>query len=162
MVGIWQPNNSFTFTASIGHWQCDFSDDQLIRIRPVDPTIQHLPELPHHSIWLSHLDNFFKSHGKILPPYTIPKTGTAFQHRVWEYLSRIPAGHTQTYQTIADKLGTWPRPIGQACRVNPFPLIIPCHRVVAKTGLGGYMGPNESGLAIKRQLLALEQEAING
>jgi methylated-DNA-[protein]-cysteine S-methyltransferase len=66
--------------------------------------------------------------------------GTAFQKRVWECLLEIPIGSTKTYGQIASKLKTSARAVGNACRANPIPIIVPCHRVVSATGLGGYCG----------------------
>jgi methylated-DNA-[protein]-cysteine S-methyltransferase len=83
--------------------------------------------------------------------------GTPFQRRVWEVLSRIPAGRARTYGEIARELGTSARAVGAACRANPLPILVPCHRVVAADGLGGYSG-NRGGrwLESKRWLLAHE------
>lgn len=69
--------------------------------------------------------------------------GTEFQRAVWEGLRRIPPGQTRTYRDVAAALGKpgAARAVGQANRVNPLPLVVPCHRVVASDGsLGGYMG----------------------
>ncbi|MEW5943005.1 MAG: methylated-DNA--[protein]-cysteine S-methyltransferase [Pseudomonadota bacterium] len=80
--------------------------------------------------------------------------GTAFQHKVWQALQEIPAGRTLTYGELAAKLDSAPRAVGQACGANPIPVIIPCHRVLARHGLGGFM--NSTGgdpLSIKRWLL---------
>jgi len=66
--------------------------------------------------------------------------GTAFQSRVWEALREIPPGCTVTYGELAWKLGTSARAIGGACRANPCPIVVPCHRVVASKGLGGFAG----------------------
>lgn len=83
--------------------------------------------------------------------------GTAFQNKVWQALSQIPYGKTQTYSAIAKKLSSAARAVGGACRNNPFPLLIPCHRVVSISGLGGYSGCTEGPLmAIKTKLLAYE------
>jgi methylated-DNA-[protein]-cysteine S-methyltransferase len=83
--------------------------------------------------------------------------GTAFQCKVWREICRIRSGDTQTYLSIARKLGTAPRPIGGACGANRIPLVIPCHRVVSTTGLGGFMNArNGSPLEIKKWLLAHE------
>jgi methylated-DNA-[protein]-cysteine S-methyltransferase len=83
--------------------------------------------------------------------------GTPFQQRVWAALRAIPAGRTRTYGELAAELGTSARAVGGACRANPCPVLVPCHRVVAATGLGGFAG-DRSGrkLAIKRWLLAHE------
>lgn len=64
--------------------------------------------------------------------------GTPFQMRVRQAICRIPAGEIRYYSELARDLGSSARAIGQACGANPFPLIIPCHRVLAKTGLGGF------------------------
>ncbi|MGD8783676.1 MAG: methylated-DNA--[protein]-cysteine S-methyltransferase [Thioalkalispiraceae bacterium] len=66
--------------------------------------------------------------------------GTEFQKRVWAKLQKIPVGKTLTYGDLSKQLGSSPRAIGNACRANPIPLIIPCHRVVAKSGIGGFGG----------------------
>lgn len=66
--------------------------------------------------------------------------GTAFQQQVWAYLQRIPAGRVESYGEVAKALGSGAQAVGNACRANPIPLFIPCHRVVAANGLGGYGG----------------------
>ena len=85
---------------------------------------------------------------------------TAFQARVRAAMQDIPYGQTRSYGELAHSAGGAPRAIGQACGANPLPLVVPCHRVVAANGLGGYSGGK--GLATKRQLLALEGNAIAG
>ncbi|MEW6518372.1 MAG: MGMT family protein [Thermodesulfobacteriota bacterium] len=82
--------------------------------------------------------------------------GTPFQQRVWELISQIPFGETRTYGQLAQALGhkTLARGVGQACGANPIALLIPCHRVVGHTGLGGFGG----GIALKQRLLDLEKE----
>jgi methylated-DNA-[protein]-cysteine S-methyltransferase len=80
--------------------------------------------------------------------------GTVYRQAVWAALRAIPAGQTCTYKDIARVAGGSPRSVGGANAANPIPILIPCHRVVATAGLGGYSG-NE-GLATKRALLALE------
>ena len=85
--------------------------------------------------------------------------GTPFQAEVWRALSEIPYGETASYREIAEKIGR-PRAcraVGMACRRNPLPIIIPCHRVIGKDGsLTGY----EGGLAVKECLLRLEQGGV--
>jgi len=88
--------------------------------------------------------------------------GTAFQRKVWSALRQIPLGQTKTYGELARDLNTSPRALANACRENPFPLIIPCHRVLAKTGIGGYAGEVTGKLiAIKRALLQYEQMILD-
>ncbi len=84
--------------------------------------------------------------------------GTELQQKIWQTLRTIPCGTVKTYGELAKQLGTSPRVIGNACRSNPIPVIIPCHRVVAQNGLGGYCGA-ESGkmLDTKQWLLRHEQ-----
>jgi|BEDMetMinimDraft_2_1075160.scaffolds.fasta_scaffold05929_2 methylated-DNA-[protein]-cysteine S-methyltransferase len=81
--------------------------------------------------------------------------GTAFQLRVWQALRTIPPGEVLTYGALARRLGTSPRAVGQANAANPLPIFIPCHRVVAESGLGGYSGGG--GLATKSWLLEHER-----
>ncbi len=83
--------------------------------------------------------------------------GTPYQQRVWKYLARIPAGRPMTYGEVAARLGSGPRAVGGACRSNPVPIVIPCHRVIAASAVGGYCG-NMRGrmLHAKRWLLRHE------
>jgi len=83
--------------------------------------------------------------------------GTPYQRRVWQALRAIPYGETRSYIDIARTAGGSARSVGQANGNNPIPIIIPCHRVLATTHLGGYSGGD--GLATKRWLLALEARA---
>ncbi|MEJ2529004.1 MAG: methylated-DNA--[protein]-cysteine S-methyltransferase, partial [Gammaproteobacteria bacterium] len=64
--------------------------------------------------------------------------GSDFQQLVWRALAKIKPGSVRTYGEIARELHTSPRAVGNACRSNPVPLIIPCHRVVAAAGIGGF------------------------
>jgi methylated-DNA-[protein]-cysteine S-methyltransferase len=81
-------------------------------------------------------------------------TGTPFRLRVWEQLRQIPYGQVISYGELARRVGkpTAARAVGGANHHNPIPILIPCHRVVAADGLGGYGG----GAPLKRTLLALE------
>ena len=83
--------------------------------------------------------------------------GTVFQQRVWHALGEIPSGTTKTYAELAKQLHTGPRAVGNACRSNPIPIIIPCHRVVARNSLGGFGGEQQGKLLdIKKWLLRHE------
>lgn len=85
-------------------------------------------------------------------------SGTPFQQRVWQQLQAIPYGHVLSYGTLAKQLGTSARAIGGACRANPIPVIVPCHRVVAANDIGGFAGDRHGGMvSIKQWLLAHEQ-----
>lgn len=84
--------------------------------------------------------------------------GTPFQIKVWEALRQIPSGETVSYGDLAHLLKTSPRAIGNACRANRIPVIIPCHRVVGKTGWGGFSGQRTGQfLQIKKWLLQHER-----
>ena len=85
--------------------------------------------------------------------------GTEYRRSVWRALCEIPYGRTCSYKDIASRVGGSPRSVGQANGHNPIPLIIPCHRVVAGTHVGGYSGGD--GLPTKRWLLALENPSRN-
>lgn len=80
--------------------------------------------------------------------------GSAFEQRVWAAMQRIPYRKTQCYGDLAAAIGSAARAVGGACGRNPIPIVIPCHRVLAKAGLGGYSG--QGGLATKQTLLSLE------
>lgn len=99
------------------------------------------------------------------PHYTVQlrytMTGTPFQKRVWQALCKIPRGQTVTYGELAHTLKTSARAIGNACRRNPLPLIVPCHRIVSKQGLGGFAGAIDGELIeIKQWLLDKEMLTI--
>jgi len=85
--------------------------------------------------------------------------GTAFQHKVWKAIAAILLGQTLTYGQIARQIASAPRAVGQACGANFYPLIIPCHRVTAANGLGGFANQGDANsypLQIKRWLLTHE------
>ena len=84
--------------------------------------------------------------------------GTSFQIQVWEEIKEIPCGETRSYKQIAEAIGQPKsiRAVANACGKNPYPIIIPCHRVVKSDGsLGGYSG--KGGINKKRELLRKEQ-----
>ena len=82
--------------------------------------------------------------------------GTVFQRRVWQAISAISCGQVLTYGDIAAQIGSGPRAVANACGANHLPLIIPCHRVVAKNGIGGFMSGQQDGVKIKTWLLKHE------
>jgi methylated-DNA-[protein]-cysteine S-methyltransferase len=84
--------------------------------------------------------------------------GTEYQQRVWQAVRTIPRGSTMSYQDVARAIGSAPRPVGTACGANRIPLLVPCHRVVASSGLGGFMHARAGQpLEIKRWLLRHER-----
>ncbi len=86
--------------------------------------------------------------------------GTPLQRGVWDAMCAIPRGRTRTYGEIARELRAEARDVGQACGDNRLPLVIPCHRVVAADGIGGFAHATEGYLIdVKRWLLAHEAAA---
>src|SRR5206468_11860046 len=89
----------------------------------------------------------------------LASVGTLYQQRVWNAIASIPRGHVRTYGDLARLLESAPRAVGQACGANWFPLVVPCHRVTAAGGLGGFASnDDENGfqLGVKRWLLRHE------
>jgi methylated-DNA-[protein]-cysteine S-methyltransferase len=83
--------------------------------------------------------------------------GTEFQCRVWREIAKISVGKTNTYKELAQRLKSAPRPVGGACGKNRLPLLIPCHRVLASNGIGGFMHARAGDpITIKKWLLAHE------
>jgi len=91
--------------------------------------------------------------------FTLPLAprGSSFQQQFYRTLCAIPYGETRTYGALAAELGVSAQAIGQACGANPIPILIPCHRVLAATGLGGFSGAG--GVETKVALLRLEGAA---
>jgi len=95
----------------------------------------------------------------------LASAGTAFQQRVWQAIATVPCGSTRTYGDLAQTLRSAPRAVGQACGANPFPIVVPCHRIVARSkafngGIGGFSNATDGYLLdIKRWLLAREADA---
>lgn len=80
--------------------------------------------------------------------------GTDFQKRVWKTVHDIPSGSVLSYKDVAKKIGSAPRPVGSACGANLIPILIPCHRVVASQGIGGFMHSRRGApIDVKRWLL---------
>lgn len=132
-------------------------DDILIGIDFLTaPAMQHTPHTGIAGETAGQLQAYFRDprSGFNLP---LAPAGTAFQYRVWAAMRRIPAGETCSYGELARRLGSSARAIGGACRANPIPVVIPCHRVIATHGIGGFMGAVAgAGLRIKQDLLAHE------
>ncbi len=135
---------------SISHNQVlgvEFLYEHILQVTPHDPFVREVQ---------SQLQRYFQADfgGFSLP---LDLVGSDFQQRVWRALARIKPGSVRTYGEIAHELNSSPRAVGNACRSNPVPLIIPCHRVVAASGIGGFAGATAGRrLEIKRWLLAHE------
>ena len=132
--------------------------DRILELRflpPATPTLAPETALAEQAAaqitaWLDDPDRAFD-----LP---LAESGTPFQRRVWAAIATIPRGTHRNYGSIASELGSAARAVGQACGANPFPIVVPCHRVVAAGGgLGGFA--NSTGgylLDTKRWLLRFE------
>jgi methylated-DNA-[protein]-cysteine S-methyltransferase len=85
-------------------------------------------------------------------------TGTPFQRKVWAQIAAIPCGATRSYGEVATAIHSGPRAVGNACGANPYPLVVPCHRVLAANhGLGGFARQRGGFLLdVKRWLLQHE------
>ena len=104
----------------------------------------------------SALQNYFD--GAPLPgDLPLQPHGSAYRQRVWQALLQIPPGQTRTYVEISQIAGGSARSVGGANAANPIAIFIPCHRVVAVAGLGGYSFAD--GLQTKQKLLDLERGA---
>jgi methylated-DNA-[protein]-cysteine S-methyltransferase len=142
---------SLSLPSPVGQLTIDEEDDAIVAIRWADEPAGNgsplLTEAAHQ------LDAYFA--GK-LSHFDLPlaPAGSAFEARVWSAMQLIPYGETRSYGDLASAVGSAPRPVGRACGRNPIPIVIPCHRVLARGGLGGYSGAG--GLATKQRLLALE------
>ena len=94
-------------------------------------------------------------------PFELPlaQLGSVFQRKVWAAIAQIARGQVRTYGDVARLIGSAPRAVGQACGANWFPILIPCHRVTAASGLGGFAHHDDATgfhLGVKRWLLAHE------
>ena len=142
-------------------------DDKLLEIRfynsiendEIADDVEEKCDLPIFHDTELQLNEYFRGKRK---SFSIPMTldGTEFQQKVWKQLQLIPFGETISYQELAERVGDRKkaRAVGNANGKNPIPIIVPCHRVIAKDGsLGGFGG----GLPIKRYLLELEGIVLN-
>lgn len=87
----------------------------------------------------------------------LPQDGTEHQLKVWSALTKIPKGTVLTYGELAKQIGSSARAIGNACRRNPIPIVVPCHRIVAANDIGGFAGAKDGQLLnIKKILLKHE------
>lgn len=136
----------------IGLLELEIKDETLVALRIVSGTSASTHS--HDDTRIRHwLDTYFAGREPDFVPSIAPH-GTAFQRRVWQELLTVPYGQTVTYGELAKRLGCRsPQAVGQAVARNPIAIVIPCHRVVASDGIGGYA----YGSDIKRRLLSIEK-----
>ena len=142
---------SLSLRSPVGALTIDERDDRIVAIRWAEtPAGNGSPLLAEAARQLA---AYFEGR---LSRFDLPlaSAGTLFDQRVRAAMQAIPYGETRTYGELAHLTDSGPRAIGGACGRNPVPIIVPCHRVLARGGLGGYSGG--VGLPTKRWLLALE------
>ena len=145
-----------TYNSPIGNIGLLIKDDNLILISLINPMLKGLDAMKDSKSFkdiITQLDEyFFEGRKKFDVAFKISTTN--FRLKVYQEMQKIPYGKSITYSDLASKVGSPKafRAVGTACGKNPLPLIIPCHRVKAQSGLGGFTG----GLNIKRFLLSLE------
>lgn len=131
---------------------CD--EQQVTRIEFLEPCAEQAPNTALAADAVRQLRAYLADPGFVFD-LPLKPAGTDFQRRVWAYIAAIPLGQTHTYGQLALAIQNAPRAVGQACGANPYPLVVPCHRVIAAGGgLGGF---NRHGggflLDVKRWLL---------
>ena len=143
-------------TSGAGTWGVEGTDEGITRLylpnQPVRASSGATPNVVADAV--AQLEEYFRGDRTVFNVTRAPTTATPFQRDVWDALRRIPYGHVQTYGDVAAAINRprAHRAVGNANHANPWPIIVPCHRVVASTGLGGYGG----GELVKRFLLELE------
>lgn len=141
-----------SYKSPVGNLVISAEDDAVIALDWSDEKFDSKAEVLKEAV--KQLEEYFAGKRK---DFDLPleADGTEFSCKVWEQMLEIPFGKFISYQDIADKLKSHPRAVGMACGKNPIPIIIPCHRVLAKSGkLNGYSGGD--GIETKRKLLVLE------
>ncbi len=149
-------SESSVINSPIGKLEIVIADNLLVKIGLNSQKQVKLPSSDLGAELVKVLQQYF-SNGDVANNIAIKTSGTEFQHRVWQALNEIPKGSVLTYGELAQKLNSSARAVGNACRNNPTPIIVPCHRVVAKQSLGGFAGDTSGKLTdIKRWLLIHE------
>ncbi len=141
----------FRYVSPLGNIGLELVDGICQRVLLGDVDAPESP--PDHAIVLW-LHAYFR--GERLPLPDIAPASTAFQARLRQQLLKIPFGKVSTYGELARVLRSSPRAIGQALGRNPLPILVPCHRIVAANGLGGF----SCGLAWKKRLLHWEGSVL--
>ena len=145
-----------SYSSPIGNIGLLIEDLNLISISLTNPVLKGIEakkDLESFKYIITQLDEYFFE-GRKKFDITFKISPTNFRLKVYQEMQKIPYGKSITYSDLAGKVGSPKafRAVGTACGKNPLPLIIPCHRVKAQSGLGGFTG----GLDIKRFLLNLE------
>ena len=146
--------NKFYYKSPIGVLEIELKNDIVLGLKVVE-SCDNVSEVTGYFAQVAkQLDEYFGGERTKFELNILPK-GTEFQKKVWGELLKIPYSKTKSYQEIAEAIGNpnAQRAVGSACNKNPILLIIPCHRVISKTGkLTGFA----CGVDRKEQLLKLE------
>ena len=146
-------SESFVIDTLIGRLSINVEDSQLVKLELNSRAELKAPTLPFSQNVLEQINHYFND-AKFQFNLSLKQKGTEHQLKVWQALSNIPSGDVLTYGQLAEKTGSSPRAVGNACRNNPLPLIVPCHRIVAASDIGGFSGKRKGILLdIKRDLL---------
>ena len=132
-------------------------DDEVTAIEFLEPQPEQAPTTPLAAEAVRQLHAYLNDPAFAFDLPLRP-AGTAFQRRVWAEIATIPSGKTHTYGQLARSIRNAPRAVGQACGANPYPVVVPCHRVVSTGGgLGGFACERGGFLLdVKRWLLQHE------
>lgn len=153
-------SNEFDYVlpSPLGMLGLDLSEKGVRRLSYLDSRLD--PQLPESGLAFSAYQQLNEYFELTRTDFDLPIDiiGTEFQNKVWEQVSRIPFGESRTYGEIAKTILSGPRAVGNACRSNPVPIIVPCHRVVKKNQLGGYCGSLE-GRQIQHKDWLLKHES---
>jgi len=142
---------SISISTPIGHLTVEERESAIVGVRWADePQGKKTPLLSEAA---RQLEAYFAG-GRTDFDLPLAAAGTVFDRRVWAAMRAIPYGETRTYGDLAHLTDSGPRAVGRACGRNPIPVIVPCHRILARGGLGGYSGG--AGLPTKQWLLTLE------
>ena len=142
-----------SLSTPIGNFNSFYMNSLLIKLNYIgQKPSTYLPDIS-----LQKIINIFFSNTdlKKFPEYHLE--GTRFQLKVWRALSSIPRGHTESYSSLASKIGIprAARAVGTACKYNPLPLLIPCHRVIKQDGT---IGEFALGKFNKEYLIKMESQ----
>lgn len=144
-----------------GRFGIAVADDFVTRVERLPPGPERAAEHPLAAEAVRQLAAWFDDPQR---PFELPlaPAPTAFQRRFRDALMAVPTGAVVSYGELARRLASGPRAVGNACGANPLSIVVPCHRVVAAHGIGGYGrdGPDGEAIAFKRWLLRREREAI--
>ena len=143
------------FKSPIGILEITYENEGLTSLKLIEKTDKEAAETSFSKKIKSQLKEYFSGERKTFD-IKIKLYGTDFQKKVWKELQKISYGEVKSYSEIAKQIGNKnaQRAVGSACNKNPIMIIIPCHRVISKSGkIGGF----EYGVNLKEKLLHLEK-----